>query len=180
MDLSSNILWTSCILTATILPFSISILIDFHNSHFRDVCHHCTTVFSNLSVPAFCARLILSYRCRSWASIRLLLRCHLCSQAIKPRHLTLSPEEKHSTEPAMGGGSHLVMKQQKLAMNYFWEERYTLRGNWIWSGQGEQRHCSMFLFKMPRFPCGKTVREPHSLIKYLLGSGYRTEMVNTF
>ena len=53
MDLDSNILPTSCILTATILPFSISILIDFQDSHFRDVCYHCTTVFSNLSVPAF-------------------------------------------------------------------------------------------------------------------------------
>lgn len=53
MDLDSNIVPTSCILTATILPFSISILIDFQDSHFRDVCYHCTTVFSNLSVPAF-------------------------------------------------------------------------------------------------------------------------------
>lgn len=48
-----NVPPTSCILTATILPFSISILIDFQDSHFRDVCLHCTTVFSHLSVPAF-------------------------------------------------------------------------------------------------------------------------------
>lgn len=64
MDLNSNILPTSCILTATILPFSISILIDFQDSHFRDVCHHCTSVFSNLSVPAFLCQ-IDSFRRRA-------------------------------------------------------------------------------------------------------------------
>lgn len=62
--------------------------------------------------PLLYARLILSHGSCRRASVRLLLRCHLSSQAIKPKHFTLSPEEKHA-----GGGSHLVTKQKAEAGN---------------------------------------------------------------
>lgn len=50
----------------------------------------------------FYARLILSHWSRRQPSLGLLLRCHVCPQARKERHSTLSPEGKHSTEPHAG------------------------------------------------------------------------------
>lgn len=124
MGLGSDILRTSCILTATILPVSISIRIDFQDSHFRDVCSHCTTVFSSLSALLLYARLILATNAAA-RSISSLPRCHLCSQAIKPTCFTLSPEENAQLSQCPGG-SRVVKQQQKLAMNYFSEERHGL------------------------------------------------------
>lgn len=84
----ANVPLTSCILTATILPFSISILIDFQDSHFRDVCLHCTTVFSHLSVPAFICQIDL-FIPKLHGEGRAVIQVPSPSQPIKQRHFTI-------------------------------------------------------------------------------------------
>lgn len=48
-----KLLWHTCIWTTTILPFSISIFIDFWGTHFWDVWYHWIILFSNLFVSLF-------------------------------------------------------------------------------------------------------------------------------
>lgn len=50
---SSNSHRHTCIWTTTILPFSISIFIDFWDTHFWDVWYHWIILFSNLFVSLF-------------------------------------------------------------------------------------------------------------------------------
>lgn len=100
------------------------------------------------------ARLILSHWSCRRPSIMLLLRCHLCSQAIKLRHFTLSPEEKHTR-----GGAYLVMKQKvEVGNELLWEEEHKLGGSQIQGRQGAQKHCLVFPL-MPRVPSEMSGRE---------------------
>lgn len=104
-----------------------------------------------LCLPLY-ARLILPYWRCTRTSIRLLLRSHLCSQAIKQRHFTLSPEEKHSAEPTTQASSHLLMKQQTDIGN-----ELLLRKAWIMgklnTKQAKRKDIALFFYsKCSDFP----------------------------
>lgn len=62
--------------------------------------------------------------------------------------------------------AHVWQRSNRIWQWTTFQKKAWIRQSWIWSGQGKWRHSSVFLFKMDRYPCGKTVRELHRFIKY--------------